>query len=427
MRASRSRLGRVRVRPLDHGRRAARRDVAEAAPHLPGGEVADGVVRLAGQVERAFEGELEPGRDEERLPARLLAQEGRQPGEEAVHRGRLPVAGDQRVQRVVERACAVEDGHGLGDARELRRGSLEAEAPGELRGERLRVGADHDRDLAGKKRGRDLLEMLHLGHRAAADRERLLAEDRGVHSAQERARLEPELLDEELAAFAVDLERLRLPARAVEGEHQLRPQPLAQRIGADEPLELGDEVGVLPDRQLRLGALLEEGEAELVEPRDLLLRERLVAEVGQRLAPPQGERLVEERRPAHGLARPRLVDEAPHAGQVELLGPEPNDVARRARLDRIRAERLPQLRDEVLERRHRGRRRLTGPERFDEPVDRDDPPGLEQQQRQERPLLRAAERDRLAAIASLQRTEDGVFDQVRGGCSTAGGAPPSAR
>ena len=353
-----------------------------------------------------------------------------------MHRGRLAVAGDERVQRVVERACAVEDGDRLRDARELRRGGLEAEAPGELRGERLRVGADHDRDLAGEKRRGDLLEVLHLGHRAAADRERLLAEDRGVHSAQERARLEAELFDEELAPFPVGLERLRLPARAVEREHQLRPQPLAQRIRADEPLELGHELGVLADRELRLGALLEEGEAELVEPRDLLLRERLVAELGQRLAAPEGERLVEERRPAHGLARPRLVDEAPHAGQVELLGLEPDDVAGRARLDRVRAERLPQLRDEVLERRDGGRRRIAGPERLDEPVDRDDPTGLEQQQREERPLLRAAERDRLAApgrprrpvlrpgaaafaggasshIASLERTEDGVFDQLR--------------
>ena len=103
----------------------------------------------------------------------------------------------------------------------------------------------------------DLLEVLDLGDRAAADRERLLAQDRRVHAAQERARLEAELLDEQLPSLAVDLERLRLPAGAVEREHQLRPQPLAQRMRADERLELGDELGVRADRELRLGPLLE--------------------------------------------------------------------------------------------------------------------------------------------------------------------------
>src|SRR5436305_2036331 len=83
-----------------------------------------------------------------------------------------------------------------------------------------RVGADHDGDLAGEERRRHLLEVLDLGDRAAVGRERLLAEDRGVHAPQERARLEAQLLDEELAAFAVGLERLSLPAGAVEGEHE---------------------------------------------------------------------------------------------------------------------------------------------------------------------------------------------------------------
>ena len=129
-----------------------------------------------------------------------------------------------------------------------------------------------------------------------------------MHAAQERARLEAQLLDEQLAALAVDLERLRLPAGAVEREHELCPQPLAQRMRADERLELADELRVLADRELRLRALLHQREVELLEPRDLLPRERLVAELGQRLAPPQRERVVEQRRragPARSPARRR--------------------------------------------------------------------------------------------------------------------------
>ena len=42
---------------------------------------------------------------------------------------------------------------------------------------------------------------------------------------------------------------------------------------------------------------------------------------------------------------------------------------------------------------------------------RDDPAGLEQEHRKQRALLRAAELDGLAVSASLERTEDGEFDQ----------------
>ncbi len=127
-------------------------------------------------------------------------------------RRRLAVSLDERVERVVQRPGAVEHGDGLGDSRELGAGSLDAETARQLVGERFRVGADHDRDLAGVDRGGHLLEVLRLGDGAAADGKRLLAEDRRVHAAQERARLETELLDEQLPPFAVDLERLGLPA-----------------------------------------------------------------------------------------------------------------------------------------------------------------------------------------------------------------------
>ena len=64
-----------------------------------------------------------------------------------------------------------------------------------------------------------------------------------------------------------------------------------------------------------------EREVELLEARDLLLRERLVTELRQRLAAPEGECLVEQRRPPHRLARARSIDEASDARQVELVGP----------------------------------------------------------------------------------------------------------
>ncbi len=234
-----------------------------------------------------------------------------------------------------------------------------------------------------------------------------------MHAAQERARLEAELLDEQLPALAIDLERLRLPTGAVEREHQLRPEPLPERMLANERLELRDEVGVSADRELRLGAFLEQCEVELLEARDLLLGERLVAELGERLAAPEGECLVEQLRPPRGLVRPGLVDEPPHPGYVQLLRLEAHEIARRPRLDHVRPERLPQLGDEVLQRRRGGRGRCPVPERIEEPVERDDAPGLEQERRQQRALLRAAESDRLAVCTSFERAEDGEVDQCR--------------
>src|SRR4029077_17012171 len=117
-------------------------------------------------------------------------------------------------------------------------------------------------------------------------RVRLLPQDRRVHPAQERARLQPQLLDEELPSLAVRLERLRLSSGAVEREHQLGAQPLAEGRAAHERLELRDEVRVGADRELRLRALLEQRELELFEAGDLLLREPLVPELGGWLPPP---------------------------------------------------------------------------------------------------------------------------------------------
>jgi hypothetical protein len=314
------------------------------------------------------------------------------------------------VQRVVEGAGAVQGRDRLRDARQLRRLGLEAEAPRELRRERLRLAADHDGQPPRDERGGDLLEVLPAGRRPLAARRRLVAEDRGVQALEQRARLDAELLHEHGAARAVDLERLGLAARAVEREHQLAAKPLPQRMLPDERLELADELGVPAERELRLGVLLDEREPELLEPRDLRLRERLVRELGERLAAPGRERLREQPRPPRGVAHSRFVDELPHAREVELPRADVDEVAGRARLDRLLAERLAELGDEVLERGDRGRRRLSAPERVDESVGRDDAARVEEEEREERALLRPAEREHAVAVDRFERTEDAELD-----------------
>ena len=58
----------------------------------------------------------------------------------------------------------------------------------------------------------------------------------------------------------------------------------------DERLELADELGVASRGEVVVDALLEAGEAQLLQPRDLGLGEALVGEVGKRRAAPERER-----------------------------------------------------------------------------------------------------------------------------------------
>ena len=81
-------------------------------------------------------------------------------------------------------------------------------------------------------------------------------------------------------------------ARAVQREHALRVQPLAERMGGDERVELGDHLGVPARGQVGLDGRLRRARPQLVEPADLRSGEWLVGEVGERIPVPQRERLA---------------------------------------------------------------------------------------------------------------------------------------
>jgi hypothetical protein len=71
----------------------------------------------------------------------------------------------------------------------------------------------------------------------------------------------------------------------------------------DQLLQLRDEVGSSPQGEPGLEALLQRRQAQLLEPVDLVLREGLVDEVGERGALPEGERLLQAPK---GRVRPRF-------------------------------------------------------------------------------------------------------------------------
>ena len=106
-----------------------------------------------------------------------------------------------------------------------------------------------------------------------------------------RGRLQAELFQQQLPDLAVGLQGVGLAAGAVQGEHELAAEPLAQRLVGDQALELADQLGPGAEGQVGLDPLLHADQPQLLQPGDLGLGERLVAEVGQGRPPPQGQRL----------------------------------------------------------------------------------------------------------------------------------------
>ena len=148
---------------------------------------------------------------------------------------------------------------------------------------------------------------------------RVLGQDLPLELPQRRARLDPELV-ERRSRVAVGLERLRLPARAVEREHQLPAQPLAVRVLRDQRLQLADQLRVAAEREVGLDPLLQRRQPQILQPAGLDARERLLVELGQRRPAPQRERLAQQPRRARGLGRcARLGDEPLEPLQVDRL------------------------------------------------------------------------------------------------------------
>ena len=71
-------------------------------------------------------------------------------------------------------------------------------------------------------------------------------------------------------ASRVCVERLRLPVRAVEGEHLLRAEPFPQRMLPHEHAHLAENLLVSAERELAVDPVHHAGEAQLVELRDLV-------------------------------------------------------------------------------------------------------------------------------------------------------------
>ncbi len=178
------------------------------------------------------------------------------------------------------------------------------------------------------------------GWRFRSGEARVLPEDRPLQLLQGWARVEAEILREGFAGFAIDLERIRLAAAAVEREHPLLEEPLAIRLVGRERLELGDDSVVAAARELRVEAKLERAEPQLLEPLGLGGSASLVRQIGESRASPDRERLPEVVgrvfRAAGLESRPAALERALEAVEVELVLLDDDAVAAAGGLDAAR-------------------------------------------------------------------------------------------
>ena len=173
------------------------------------------------------------------------------------------------------------------------------------------------------------------------------------------------------------------------------------------------------ERELGLETLLERREPQLLEPSrsrsGRTTRTRRSASGAPRQSPSASTEHVGGGLRVGGFERlGGVVRSALEAVEVEVSGLDVKDVARRPRLDRLRAEGLPQLRDLALNLRHRGDRRRARVEVVGEPLHGDDPVRAQQQDRKRGALLRPTEPDRTIVVEHLERSEETELEHLRG-------------
>ena len=176
------------------------------------------------------------------------------------------------------------------------------------------------------------------------------------------------------------------------------------------------------ERELGVDPLLDGGEPELLEPLRLDAREPLELEIRERSSVP--ERLGGPQRPRRRgrvTGRERLAalgDQPLEVLQIELARLDAEEIAAAAGgetrlVRRRRAQHLPEPRDVVAQGVVGRVEALLGEELVDQPLARDDPVRAQQEQRQQRALLRPAGRDRHAVHPHRERAEDPELQAAR--------------
>jgi hypothetical protein len=181
-------------------------------------------------------------------------------------------------------------------------------------------------------------------------------------------------------------------------------------VALDQGLQLAHELRVAAELELQLDPLDQGGELEVVQPRRLKGRVALQRRVAERGPSPEREGVSVEIGRARDLAlgrRPlRLFQQALELDQVQLPWLDAQQVARRARQQHACRQHLPQPRHVVLNELRRPCRRCLTPQLVHEPIAGHDLVRVQEEHRQQRPLLRRPQLDQHAPLGDLERPED---------------------
>jgi len=242
----------------------------------------------------------------------------------------------------------------------------------------------------------------------------ILAEDLRVQLLKRLAGVYPKLLHQSPSRPVVGRQGFALVAGSVAGEHELRPESLPPRVCGDERLELADQIRITAEGEIGVDSLLQRREAQVVQPSNLGLRERGKGQILQRCTPEESERFAQGRcgslRITGRTRPPTLVHQGVEPLQVTLALAHLQYVSGRARQQPFRhpvaLQHLSQPRDVRLNRVGGGRRRRVAPKSINQTITRDDLVVVEQQDRQGRPLFRAAERKHSLTVSDFKRTQN---------------------
>ena len=248
---------------------------------------------------------------------------------------------------------------------------------------------------------------------ALAGQAGLVDEDAALELARGGAGLEPEL-GQAGAQRPQRAERLDLPPGAVQRQRVGAHELLLQRLGGDQPLQLGQRLLVPAELDQRPHATLGGAGAQVLQAPDLGLREVGVGDVAERRAAPQGERLLVGGERGLRSVPAGLGDQPLEPDGVDLVevGGEPvaGAVSDQQRGRRAGGAVGLEVGAQVGEPDgQRARRRLgvgLGPGGLDQGVGRDHARGLEQQPREDRALLDAGRRGRVSAVDDLEWPQD---------------------
>ena len=232
-----------------------------------------------------------------------------------------------------------------------------------------------------------------------------MREDLSLELLQGGARLDPQLVDKCPSAVGVNGERVCLATRPVQGEHQLAAKPLAERLGRDDALKLGQQLAVVAKLELCLEPLLKRHVTEGLEAGQFGSSDAGVAQLGQRRSPPQRKRVAQQLRRLIRWHRSCLRKQRLEPIDVQLPRLDSQQIARRTRLQPALTEHPSQPGDESLHQLGRGCGWPLTPKRLDQEVRRHDLVRVQEKRQQQRPLPSAAERKRPLFVEQLERSK----------------------